>query len=159
MAKVDITNDLSWGTAKEQEAMSAFEAHAPADKWQPFTKMGKYSHFDFCAIGNDRKHQLAFAEIKSRRCKRNTYPDTIVPSVKIQKGLELLNLRHKVYVILNFEDEICFVDLKDAQMRFGYNARTDRGALELGHYAFIPLDQCVALEKKEKNDSKKDKAV
>jgi len=153
MANVNITEDLSWGTAKEQEAMKAFETNAPAGKWQPFTKMGKYSHFDFCAIGTSRKHKLAFAEIKSRRCKKDTYPDTIVPSVKIQKGLELLNLRHKVYVILNFEDEICFVDLQDARMKFGFNARTDRGALELGHYAFIPLDQFVTLGEK-KNDIK-----
>ena len=30
--------------------------------------------------------------------------------------------------------------------KLGYNARTDRGAVELNHYAFIPLDQFKTAE-------------
>ena len=41
------------------------------------------------------------------------------------------------------------LDLCNARMHFGYNARTDRGALELNHYAFIPLDQFKHLSHKD----------
>jgi len=157
MTRVNITTDYKWGTNLEQEAIDLFEKNAPDGKWLPFTKLGKFSHFDFCAVDTKRTGKLAFVEVKSRRCERNAYSDTIMPSVKMQKALELINLKNKAYLILNFTDEVCFVDLKDARMSFGYNARTDRGSLELGHYAFIPLDQFKTLLKKEKNDNKRSK--
>jgi len=158
MTKVDISKDYKWGTNLEQEAIECFQLNSKDDDWKPFEKLGKFSHFDFCAVNTKKMGKLAFVEVKSRRCKRNTYDDTIMPSVKMQKALEIINNRHHAYLLLNFEDEICFVDLKTAKMHFGYNARTDRGSVELGHYAFIPLDQFKTILKKENKDerSKKD---
>ena len=154
MTKVDISKDYKWGTDLEEDAIKYFELNSKKKDWQPFEKLGKFSHFDFCALNTKKMGKLAFVEVKSRRCKRSTYDDTIMPSIKMQKALEIINNKHLAYLLLNFEDEICFVDLKVAKMHFGYNARTDRGSVELGHYAFIPLDQFTTVHKKEKNNER-----
>ena len=148
--KEDTKKDYDWGILHEQEAIEAFQANADKEEWGVFEKLGKFSHFDFCSVSTNSPHRMTFIEVKSRRCKRDMYDDTIVPSVKIQKALELIGNRNKVYLIINFEDEICFTDIVKAEMRFGYNARTDRGKVELGHYAFIPLRQFTTIVKKEK---------
>ena len=69
----------------------------------------------------------------------------MVPAVKIQKGLELIKLGHKVYLVFNFTDGIYFTKLETATVRFGFSARTDRGALELGHYAFIGINSLIQI--------------
>ena len=160
MTNVDISRDYKWGTELEDVAIKSFEKNVKDGDWLPFMKMGKFSHFDFCSLNAKRRGKMAFVEVKSRRCKRSTYEDTIIPSIKMQKALAIINDKHEAYLLLNFEDEICFVDLKVAKMHFGYNARTDRGRVELGHYAFISLEQFKTIEKKEDtNDSKKSKTT
>ena len=144
---VDTTKDTKWGLKKEMEAIKAFESNAPKGKWSKFNKMSEYNHFDYCAHAKDRKRS-AFVEIKSRRNKKDAYEDTMVPAIKIQKALELIRLGHKVYFVFNFTDGIYFVDLEKATVRFGKSARTDRGALELGHYAFISVDLLTEIGEK-----------
>ena len=146
---VDTTKDTKWGLKQEEKVIKYFEDNAPKGKWGTFHKMNEYNHFDYCAHSTDRKRS-AFVEIKSRRNKKNAYEDTMVPAIKIQKALELIRLGHKVYFVFNFTDGIYYVDLEKATVRFGKSARTDRGALELGHYAFIGVD--ILKEIGEKNE-------
>ena len=53
---------------------------------------------------------------------------------------------NKVFFVINFTNGICYLDMSNANFKLGYNARTDRGALELNHYAFIPLEQFKTAE-------------
>ena len=39
------------------------------------------------------------------------------------------------------------INKKYYPIKFGFNARTDRGAVELNHYAFIPLEQFKKVSK------------
>jgi len=72
----------------------------------------------------------------------------MVPAIKIQKALELIRLGHKVYFVFNFTDGIYFLKLETASVRFGFSARTDRGAVELGHYAFIGVNSLIQIGEK-----------
>ena len=50
--------------------------------------------------------------------------------------------------MFNFTDGIYFVKLETASVRFGFSARTDRGAIELGHYAFIGVNSLIQIGEK-----------
>ena len=60
--------------------------------------------------------------------------------------LLLLKKKLKVFFVIAFTNGISYLDMANATVRLGFNARTDRGALELNHYAFIPLDQFKTAE-------------
>tara|TARA_R110000824_G_scaffold206523_3_gene391668 strand:+ start:10226 stop:10681 length:456 start_codon:yes stop_codon:yes gene_type:complete len=134
--KVDISTDLKWGLKEEPKVMRALESIFP--NWPPFKKLGKYDHFDYCSWTEDC---CCFVEIKSRRNTHDAYEETIIPSKKVRKALRLINLGHKAILAIKFTDGIFYVDLENALIRFGFNARTNRGAVELNHYAFIPVHQ------------------
>ena len=71
----------------------------------------------------------------------------MIPASKISKALEIIGKGNKVYIVVSFTDGIYFIDIANAMIKFGYNARTDRGAVELNHYAFIPLEQFKRVSK------------
>jgi len=137
---VNINKDLEWGLKREQYTMK-FVSKELSDHGK-FKKLEKYDSFDYCAWQEDK---CCFIEIKSRRIGYEDYEETIVPASKIRKALKLIGLGHKAFIALNFTDGIYLLNLCNARMHFGYNARTDRGALELNHYAFIPLNQFKKL--------------
>ena len=138
---VNVKKDYDWGLKKEPiviKELSKLYKDRPE-----FKKLGKYDHFDYCSWDEDCN---IFVEIKSRRNAHDAYDETIVPSIKIRKALRLVGLGHKALFVINFTDGIYYVDFEKASMRFGYNARTDRGAIELSHYAFIPVSQFKLLQ-------------
>tara|TARA_R110002020_G_scaffold12642_13_gene46269 strand:+ start:19140 stop:19604 length:465 start_codon:yes stop_codon:yes gene_type:complete len=142
MARVNVNKDLKWGLGKEQLVMRAVAQELTG--WDEFKKLDKYDSFDYCA---NKDGTNCFVEIKSRRIKYGDYEETIVPASKIAKGLEIIGKGNKVYVVISFTDGIYYLNLANATVKFGYNARTDRGALELNHYAFIPLAQFKRVSK------------
>ena len=140
MKGVNIKKDLEWGLKKEEEVIKEFKAVFKG-KFGDFEKLGLYDHFDYCAhsLGNSRKS--CFVEIKSRRNAHDAYDETIIPATKVKKALILIEHGQKVFLVINFTDGTYYVDLERASMRFDWNARTDRGAIERGHYAFLPVSQ------------------
>jgi len=142
MARVNVNKDLKWGLGKEKLVMRAVAEELTG--WPEFKKLDKYDSFDYCA-GKDGTS--CFVEIKSRRIRRHDYEETIVPASKIAKALEIIGKGNKVYIVISFTDGIYYLDMTNATVKFGFNARTDRGALELNHYAFIPLEQFKKVSK------------
>jgi len=140
MARVNVSKDYKWGLKQEESTMKVVSKELGT--YGEFKKMGKYKNFDYCAWSENK---CCFVEIKSRRINYKDYEETIVPAIKIKKALKLIGMGHKAFLALNFQDGIYILDLCNAHMHFGYNARTDRGALELNHYAFIPLEQFKQL--------------
>lgn len=134
--KVDVTKDYTWGLDEEPKVIK--ELAKIYKEWPEFKKLGKYNHFDYYSW---TPKKCCFVEIKSRRNKHDAYDETIVAAIKIRKALRLIGLGHKALLVVNFTDGMYYLDLERATMRFGFNARTDRGALELNHYAFIPVNQ------------------
>ena len=136
---VDISKDKKWGLKQEKIAIKKFKEKMGA-KWNEFAPLGMYSHFDYCAHAK-KTRKCCFVEIKSRRNNHDAYDETIVPAIKIRKALALINAGHKAYLVVNFLDGIYYLDMEKASLRFDWNARRDRGALELGLYAFLGISQ------------------
>ena len=142
MKKVNVKKDLKWGLAKEAEVMKLVAEEITG--WPEFKKLEKYDSFDYCA---NKEGTNCFVEIKCRRILYGDYEETIVPASRIAKALEIIGKGNKVYIVISFTDGIYYLDMTNATIKFGYNARTDRGAVELNHYAFIPLHQFRAVAK------------
>ena len=140
MKGVNIKKDLEWGLKKEEEVIKEFKAVFKG-KFGDFEKLGLYDHFDYCAHSLDGGRKSCFVEIKSRRNAHDAYDETIIPATKVKKALILIEHGQKVFLVINFTDGTYYVDLERASMRFDWNARTDRGAIERGHYAFLPVIQ------------------
>ena len=149
MKGVNIKKDLDWGLKKEEEVIKEF-TRVYKSKFGEFKKLGLYDHFDYCAHSLDGKRKSCFVEIKSRRNTHDKYEETIIPASKVKKALILIEHGQKVFLVVNFTDGTYYVDLERATMRFNWNARTDRGAIERGHYAFLPIKQFKRI-KDEKN--------
>ena len=139
MKKVNVSKDLQWGLRKEQQVID----HIGEELGKEFEKLGKFDHFDYLGYRNGKQ---CYVEIKSRRISKDAYEETIVPASKVSKAIELIGMGHKVFFVISFTDAICYLDMANASFKLGYNARTDRGALELNHYAFIPLKQFKTAE-------------
>ena len=139
MNRVNVKKDYDWGLKKEQQVMD----HLGKELGENFTKLGKFDHFDYMGTRNQKQ---CFVEIKSRRIAKDAYEETIVPASKVARAIELIGQGNKVFFVIAFTNGISYLDMANATIRLGFNARTDRGALELNHYAFIPLDQFKTAE-------------
>ena len=139
MKKVNVKKDYEWGISRETMVIK----HIGDEIGQDFDKLGKFDHFDYLGYRNGKQ---CYVEIKSRRITKEAYEETIVPASKVAKAIELIGMGHKVFFVISFTNAICYLDMANSSFKLGYNARTDRGALELNHYAFIPLKQFKTAE-------------
>ena len=139
MARVNVKKDYDWGLKKEKQVID----HIGEALGKGFEKLGKFDHFDYLGYRNGKQ---CYVEIKSRRISKDAYEETIVPASKVGKAIELIGMGHKVFFVISFTNSISYLDMANADFKLGYNARTDRGALELNHYAFIPLHQFKTAE-------------
>ena len=78
-------------------------------------------------------------ELKTRRCKSNTYPDTMIPINKI----DFCKTSTKtIYFFFQFIDGLFFWEFNAAQLpllRFDTGGRCDRAKNEIKKYAYIPF--------------------
>ncbi len=102
---------------------------------------GRYSTFDFvgatCAV-----------ELKARRCKKDTYSETMIGANKIQKMM-LLDEKRRCYCVFSFTDGDFFVEITPEivkQSRLSSGGRCDRGQIERQMYRFIPVNLLSPLE-------------
>ena len=137
--KVNVKKDYDWGIGREKMVIN----HIGDELGKGFEKLGKFDHFDYLGYRNGKQ---CYVEIKSRRISKDAYEETIVPASKVAKAIELIGMGNKVFFVISFTNGICYLDMSNANFKLGYNARTDRGALELNHYAFIPLEQFKTAE-------------
>ncbi len=99
----------------------------------------RYSTFDYVGTA-------CCVELKSRRCKKCTFPDTMINYNKIQAML--CEPRH-CYCVFSFLDGNFFVEITPEivkQFRKGTGGRCDRGQIEQQMYYFIPVNLLSPLE-------------
>lgn len=101
----------------------------------------RYATFDF--ISEDENIIL---ELKSRRCKSNQYPTTIVGLNKIEKAKELVKNDKTVKFLFNFTDGLYeWCDLENYKIKKG--GRTDLiGEAGWRDYAHIKIDNLKLLQ-------------
>ena len=92
----------------------------------------------------DYYNHSTFIELKSRRCKHNRYPTTMIGENKLQFARKFPD---KTFVFLfRFEDGLyqhIFNPNKKYEIKIG--GRQDRGRKEFKYYAFIPIEELTPL--------------
>lgn len=87
-------------------------------------KFRDYSHDRYATFDFISEDETIILELKSRRCKSNTYPTTIVGLNKIEKAKQLVKNDKVVKFLFNFQDGLYeWCDLENFQIKKG--GRTD----------------------------------
>ena len=125
--------DIKFGLLKENEHFeiikSVFDTTLEKDN-------DKYNLFDY--IGDE-----CYIELKSRRNKHNTYPDTMVGYNKIEFAMRNNNNK-KVIFCFSFTDGLFYYkfdkkDIINKSLRISSGGRCDRGYNEYKDYCYIPI--------------------
>jgi hypothetical protein len=105
-----------------------------------FKRTDRYNTFDFI-----NKDNTIFIELKTRRCCKTSYPDSMMPYNKIRKALKMIaeDGEKKVYLVFKFIDELCYFELNAESFNKEWvrdGGRRDRKVAEINKYAFIPTE-------------------
>ncbi len=123
--------DIEMGEQNEKKIIGLCKKYFGLNKLE---KTPPNAIFDFV----QKDDTLTYIEVKSRRCYKNKYEDTMVGHNKI-KWLEN-NPHHNAYFVFMFEDGNYFYKYNpndpDCEIRIG--GRWDRGKVEKKLYYYIP---------------------
>lgn len=129
--------DFSFGCLAEDSCKSSIDSFFNIKT----EKSKKYSVYDY----RDRLSKV-IVELKSRRCKRGTYTDTMIGYNKIKEFNKLLRQGYKVVLCFNFTDGLYYYDYTEENkdwIRKG--GRVDRGRKEIKKYYFIPNKYLISI--------------
>lgn len=131
--------DFKFGTAKEDEGLNQLRSRFGNE----IVKCPKNFVMDF-------EGTTCYLELKSRKCKKDTYPTTMVGENKIQFARQAKKEGFSSYFCFLFEDGFYFWsfnerDIESGKVTFEMGGRYDRGRVERKLYAFIDKDLLVAL--------------
>tara|TARA_R110000803_G_scaffold11657_1_gene34674 strand:- start:1326 stop:1766 length:441 start_codon:yes stop_codon:yes gene_type:complete len=99
----------------------------------------KYSTYDM------RNNQY-IAELKSRRCLKETYPDTMVGYNKIKEAEEEKSDKiYRFYFLFN-DFKLYYWDFKEGEYEIRRGGRHDRGRAEVKMYAYINCDKLILVD-------------
>jgi hypothetical protein len=124
-------NDLRFGLKKEiselERIKNRFSNH--------LKRTNNFFVFDYVS-------PECYVELKSRRNKLNTYPDTMVGKNKMDYAK---TADRPVYFVFSFIDGLYYwkynnKDITNGNVRFGIGGRCDRGRDEYKDYAYISTD-------------------
>ncbi len=107
----------------------------------PLNHLGKWSLFDY-------SNSQCFVELKSRNCKKDTYPTTMVGLNKVKKCNELFDY----YFFFKFQDGLFYWKYKPNTFEVRKGGRCDRGRPEFKDYLFIPVSELNPAVKTENSD-------
>lgn len=128
------TIDYKFGHQLESELFSLFCEKFDAElKMQP-----KYNVFDYAS-------DKTLVELKSRRCRHNTYPTTMIGANKFEK---LVTDNRDAYFVFSFTDGIYYWKYdKDQLNQFELQncGRYDRGRPEIKPHYLIPINNLEKL--------------
>ena len=99
---------------------------------------GRFASYDYVCSS-------CVVELKTRRCKQDTYPDTMVGANKIEK---MLLENRRTYCVFSYVDGELFVEITPdsvKQFRLSAGGRRDRGHNEQQMYYFIPVNLLCPL--------------
>jgi len=121
-------NDLDFGMKKEISELDKIR-----NRFSNSLKPTK-DFFVFDYVSKD-----CYVELKSRRNKLNTYPDTMVGKNKMDYAE---NADRPVYFVFSFIDGLYYwkynkEDIQNGKVRFSVGGRCDRGREEYKTYAYI----------------------
>lgn len=96
----------------------------------------KYCRYDF-------EGDTTLIELKSRRCKSDTYPTTMIGFNKLQMAKRQSK---DVYFCFGFTDGLFFHKVEnDNDYHIQKGGRWDRGKAEINNYVYIPINQLTKV--------------
>ena len=119
--------DIKFGLLNEDIVLDKLKKYYPSI----LKKTYKYCLYDF-------ESNSSIFELKSRRILKDTFPDILINTTKIEC---LLHHEKKGYVLFNFYDGLYKFRVTDKslkQCRFSDGGRTDRGCDEVNDCTYIP---------------------
>lgn len=131
--------DKSFGTKCEHKVLDYLNTTTFSEHPLKMFK-NKYSTMDF--INNNG----VIAELKSRRCYNNTYPDTMVGYNKIKKLREDGDddVSYQFYFL--FKNGLYLWKYNDAEYEIRQGGRTDRGRNEIKEYAYVKTEHLTLID-------------
>jgi hypothetical protein len=126
--------DKSFGTNCEHKVLDYLNNTANFAEHPLEMFKNKYSTMDFI------NHNGVIAELKSRRCYNNSYPDTMVGYNKIKKLREDGDdgINYEFYFL--FRNGLYLWKYKEGEYEIRQGGRTDRGRDEIKEYAFVKTE-------------------
>ena len=134
---VNIATDLQFGLEAEDRVLSLLQNKVDIN----ITPTPQFHSFDYFCSSTD-----TYYELKTRRNKHNTYPDTMVGVCKLNYAKEHPD---KKYVFLfNFTDGLYYHNWKkDKLYDIKMGGRNDRGRPEINQYFYIKVKDLEKFEK------------
>lgn len=106
------------------------------DTFGVMRNQNKYAVYDY-------ESNSALVELKNRRCRSNSFADTMMNANKCEGALKT---DKKVYFVFKFLDGVFYWEFdKDVKLRSDINGRTDRGKDEQKLFYYIPNNLLIKL--------------
>lgn len=131
--------DYDFGIAKENEKLNELRSRFGKD----IVKCNRNFVMDY-------KGATCYLELKSRNCKKDTYPTTMVGENKVRFAQQAKKEGFASFFCFLFSDGFYFweyneADIENGKVTFEMGGRCDRGRIERKPYAFIDKELLVAL--------------
>ena len=130
-----LQDDRKFGFGSENANLETFKAFlgCPDLKQNPQFDLFDYESDDY------------LIDLKTRRCKSTTYPDTMIPINKIDF---CKTSSKKIYFFFKFIDGLFYWQFRADQLallRFDFGGRQDRAKYEIKQYCYIPIRELQKL--------------
>lgn len=131
--------DYKFGTSKENEKLN----HLRSRFGDEIVKCPANFVMDY-------KGSTCYLELKSRNCKKDTYPTTMVGENKLLFAKQAKKEGFASFFCFLFEDGFYFweyneADIENGGVKFEMGGRYDRGRVERKKYAFINKELLVSV--------------
>ena len=127
-------NDVKFGVEKEKKLHDFFNSYFDTE----FKTTSHYDHKDYVC-----ENKKIIIELKSRRCRSNSFRTTMISVFKIKSLLKKVENGYRVYLFFNFEDGLFFYVLDRYNKDWiGSGGRCDRGRVEIKNYGYYYIPVC-----------------
>ena len=134
----NVNNDFKFGLKNEDNLINSISNCLGCE----LIKLDQCNTFDF-----KNKDNTVLVELKTRRCSKNTYYDTMIGYDKVLESLKRLKEDYSIYYVFKFIDGLYyykFTELHVNWIRSG--GRSDRGRKEIKFYYHIPVSELIKIE-------------
>ena len=132
----NIKKDLQFGLEAEDKVLSILQNKINTN----ITKTSQFHLFDYLDSSNN-----IYYELKTRRIKHDTHPDTMVGYNKLKFAKN--NPQYKYVFVFNFTDGLFSHNwIEDKLYNMKISGRCDRGRLELQEYFYINKKDLLLID-------------
>jgi hypothetical protein len=129
---VHFQQDYIFGTQQENKILPLLQEHFGGTLAKNNNKWGKFDFYN----------EKSIFELKSRKCRKNTYPTTLMTCNKVVEG------EKEIYFLFNFTDELAYIkynpELFSTFEKKMYSRINE--AFDEKEYYFIPVENLETIK-------------